>query len=141
VRDHRRQSEGAASDQRFTAAPLTRRQWRLPAQTGAAAAAQAPVSHLARNQATPSKHGAWSLLINALVEIRHDGQVIRTGFVEDAMPDSSVLWIAADANGPRQMFEASQGHQVWVTPQELPDGLRYRMTTNQIFRAASTRNA
>ncbi|MGM0930496.1 MAG: hypothetical protein ACQEXN_12415 [Actinomycetota bacterium] len=129
-------------DRRFTAEPLTPRQWRLPAQTGAAAAAHAPVSHSTTlNRATLSKHGAWSLLINALVEIRHDGQVIRTGVVEDAMPDSSVLWIAADADGPRQMFEASQGHQVWVTPQELPDGLRYRMTKNQIFRGASTRNA
>ena len=31
------------------------------------------------------------MLINALVEIRHNGRVIRTGFVEDAMPDSSAL--------------------------------------------------
>jgi hypothetical protein len=92
------------------------------------------------NQVTPRKHVEWSLLINVCVEIRHDGYVIRTGFVEDVMPDSSALWIAADANGPRQMFEASEGHQVWVTPQELPGGLRYRMTTNQIFRATSARN-
>ncbi|MFF1254381.1 hypothetical protein ACFVYC_18075, partial [Pseudarthrobacter sp. NPDC058329] len=30
-------------------------------------------------------------------------------------------------------FEASQGHQVWVTPQTLSGELSYRMTTRQIF--------
>lgn len=86
------------------------------------------------NQATPLKHTEWSLLINALVEIRHNSQVIRTGFVEDAMPDSSVLWIAADSKNPRQIFEAAQGHEVWVTPQELSGDRSYRMTASQIFR-------
>ena len=91
------------------------------------------------NRAIPRKHVEWSLLINALVEIRHNGHVIRTGIVEDAMPDSSALWIAADSN-PRQMFEACQGHQVWVTPQELSGGLSYRMTTKQIFSTKTTRS-
>lgn len=85
------------------------------------------------NRATARKHLEWNLLINALVEIRHQGKAIRTGIVEDAMPDSSALWLAADAAHPRQMFEAAQGHQVWVTPQELSDDLNYRMTTAQIF--------
>ena len=85
------------------------------------------------NRAMPRKHVEWSLLLNTYVEIRLDGQVIRTGFVEDAMPDSSALWIAADHDGPRQMFEACQGHQIWVTPQELSGDLNYRMTTKQIF--------
>lgn len=85
------------------------------------------------NHATAHKHVEWSLLINTLVEIRLHDQVIRKGYVEEAMPDSSALWIAADQDGPRQMFEASQGHQVWVTPQELSGRLNYRMTTKQIF--------
>lgn len=86
------------------------------------------------NRTTPRKHVEWSLLLNTFVEIRHNGQVIRTGFVDDAMPDSSALWIAADKDGPRQMFEASQGHQVWVTPQQLSGDFSYRMTTEQLFR-------
>ena len=86
------------------------------------------------NRPTAHKHVEWSLLINTFVEIRLHGQVIRTGFVEEAMPDSSTLWIAADQDGPRQMFETAQGHQVWVTPQELSGRLNYRMTTKQIFR-------
>lgn len=89
------------------------------------------------NRATPHKHVKWSLLINTLVEIRLHGQVLRIGFVENAMPDSSALWIAADRNGPRQMFEACQGHQVWVTPQKLCDELSYRMTAKQILGAGT----
>jgi len=89
----------------------------------------------------PFEHFEWSLLTNALVEIRRDGSVIRTGFVEDAMPDSSALWISAAANDPRQMFEASEGYKVWVLPQELTGTLRYRMVTKEICKASPERNA
>lgn len=34
------------------------------------------------------------------------------------------------------MFEAAEGHEVWVTPQELSGDLNYRMTVSQIFKAA-----
>lgn len=59
-----------------------------------------PEKPMTLSRATPRKHGDWSLLINALVEIRQNGQVIRTGFVEDVMPDSSVLWLASDRDNP-----------------------------------------
>jgi len=72
------------------------------------------------SQVTVRKRVGWNLLVNVWVEIRRNGRVIRTGFVEDAMPDSSALWIAADANDPRQLFEASEGFEVWVTPQYGP---------------------
>ena len=85
---------------------------------------------------TSRKHAEWALLVNALVEIRHNGKVLRTGFVEDAMPDSSALWIAADNRNSRQIFEAAEGHEVWVTPQELSRDLNYRMTISQLFKAA-----
>ncbi|MFF1255010.1 hypothetical protein ACFVYC_21285 [Pseudarthrobacter sp. NPDC058329] len=78
------------------------------------------------NRATPRQHGDWSLLINALVEIRQNGQVIRTGFVEEVMPDSSVLWLAADRDNPRQMFEGdclnNGGSVVGLTRRALPGG-------------------
>jgi hypothetical protein len=93
------------------------------------------------HRATARKHVEWNLLINALVEIRHHGQVIRTGFVEDAMPDSSAVWIAADAIHSRQMYEYAQGHQVWVTPQELSGDLNNRMTSTQIFGQTPQRSA
>ncbi|MDQ0212159.1 hypothetical protein [Arthrobacter bambusae] len=84
------------------------------------------------NRATPRKHGDWSLLINARVEIRQTASD-RNRVVEDVMPDSSILWLAADRDNPRQIFEACHGHRVWVTPQALSGELSYRMTTRQIF--------
>jgi hypothetical protein len=88
--------------------------------------------------ASARQHIQWSLLTNALVEIRHNGRVIRTGIVEDVMPDSSALWIAADPTHPRQMFEVVQGHQVWISPQELSGDLTYRMTVEHIFGASGS---
>jgi hypothetical protein len=79
------------------------------------------------------KHTKWGLLLNTFVEIRHQGQIVRTGTVEDVMPDSSALWLAADSSSPREMFEKCQDHEVWVTPQELSGDLHFRMTTRQIF--------
>jgi hypothetical protein len=83
--------------------------------------------------ASARQHIQWSVLTNALDEIRHNGHLIRTGTVEVVMPDSSALWIAADPTHPRQMFEVAQGHQVWIRPQELSGDLSYRMTVEHIF--------
>lgn len=86
---------------------------------------------------TPArKHLQWSLLLNVMIEVRQDGKVLRAGIVEDVMPDSSALWLAADASHHRQMFEVCQDHEVWVTPQELSGDLHFRMTTRQIFDSA-----
>lgn len=29
------------------------------------------------------------------------------------MPDSSVLWLAADQNAGRELFEAGEGYEMW----------------------------
>ncbi|QSZ53921.1 riboflavin kinase [Paenarthrobacter sp. AT5] len=108
-----------------------------PAPGPACPDASASDSHETPHRAMPLDQVEWGKLINALVEVRRYGRVNRTGIVEDAMPDSSVLWIAADANDPRQLFDASQGHQVWVTPRQLPGALRYRMTADQFFKPGS----
>jgi hypothetical protein len=92
------------------------------------------------NGAARSEHAEWAVLINALVEIRRNGHVVRTGFVDNVMPDSSAIWIAADANDRRQIYAASEGYEVWATPQELTGALRYRMTTHEIFKANPARN-
>ena len=49
----------------------------------------------------------WTALIGAFVEIRHHGRVIRTGTVDDATEDSSVLWIAAEGVQPQTMYQAA----------------------------------
>lgn len=67
----------------------------------------------------------WRRLIGATVQIRQHGQLIRTGTVDDAMADSTALWIAGDATQPRTMYEAALGIEVWTEPEEADDGLCY----------------
>lgn len=78
---------------------------------------------------TEYRHDDWSLLLHTPVEIRHDGLPIRTGVVDAVMPDSSVLWIAAEGCLPRQMYDAASGYEAWVTPRELTGPLAFRMTS------------
>jgi hypothetical protein len=81
---------------------------------------------------TRYRHHEWARLIGAPVEIRKDGEVIRAGVVDDAMPDSSMVWIASDQQAPRTLFEASRGFQVWVEPKLLQGVITYRMTTQAL---------
>ncbi|MGK3647137.1 hypothetical protein [Pseudarthrobacter enclensis] len=79
------------------------------------------------------RHGDWKELKGAFVEIRQNDQYVRAGFVEDVMPDSSALWLAADGNNHRQIIESAEGFHVWVKPQELHHKARYRMTGPLLF--------
>jgi hypothetical protein len=80
------------------------------------------------------KQEDWTHLINAPVEIRKLGQTIRIGVVDNFMPDSSALWIAAEGIQPRQIFEAAHDYEVWVVPQELSGKIMYRMASNLLLR-------
>jgi hypothetical protein len=73
------------------------------------------------------RHDDWDRLIGAPVEIRKDGNVIRSGRVDGAMPDSTVIWLASDEWAPRALFEAALGFEVWVEPRQLEGKLSYRM--------------
>lgn len=48
------------------------------------------------------------------VEIRQYGRVIRAGVVDDVMPDSSVLWLLADASEGRTLYSAAEDFEVWI---------------------------
>jgi hypothetical protein len=65
------------------------------------------------------RHDDWNQLIGALVEVRKKGEAFRTGFVDDAMPDSSALWLAADGSYERILIEAAEGYEVWAEAREL----------------------
>lgn len=82
----------------------------------------------------------WNRLIGAFVEIRQDGRIIRTGFVEDAMPDSTALWLAADGVQPRSMYESAQNYKAWVEPQQLTGTACYRMTSARLYPTDSMPN-
>lgn len=56
--------------------------------------------------------GNWHGLIGSWVELRSAGRVLRTGEVEDAAEDSSVLWLKFDGNHGRQMVAMTDGYEV-----------------------------
>lgn len=74
----------------------------------------------------------WSGLVGIPVEVRRDFRVVRAGVVEDAMQDSSALWLAADAAGGRALFSAAEGYEVWLSPRELDGKLCYKMASGQL---------
>lgn len=74
----------------------------------------------------------WNRLIGAPVEIRRNGRTVRSGTVDDAMPDSTLLWIAADACHERTLFAAAENYEVWIEPRLLEGELSYRMTDSQL---------
>lgn len=94
-----------------------------------------------QNRRIQQKHDEWNLLTNVPVEVCLDGKVVRTGFVEEVMPDSSAIWLASDARNARQLFEVCEGYEVWVTPRELEGALTYRMTAQHLFEPAQLRTA
>lgn len=65
----------------------------------------------------------WSSLAGAKVTIYRQGQYIRTGIVDVVMPHVNTLWLRADHNGGRALFESSEGYEVRVDPIDLPDKL------------------
>lgn len=76
----------------------------------------------------------WNLLIGAPVEITRWGALVRAGIVEDAMPDSSLLWVAAEGVQGRELFCAADNYEVWIEPRLLDGNMRYRMTHEQLHR-------
>lgn len=58
----------------------------------------------------------WQLLIGCRVELRRGGQVVRTGEVEDAMADSSVMWLRFDGNYGRQLVAKTDGYEIYLVP-------------------------
>ncbi|WP_258804260.1 hypothetical protein [Pseudarthrobacter sp. NS4] len=74
----------------------------------------------------------WSRLIGTPVEVRKDFELVRAGVVEDAMQDSSALWLAADAAGGRALFAAAEGYEVWIRPHELDGKLCYKMSAHHL---------
>lgn len=69
----------------------------------------------------------WSRLIGLPVEVRKDSSTVREGIVDDAMPDSSALWLVADGNHGRALFSAADGYQMWIRPQELEGKICFQM--------------
>lgn len=54
----------------------------------------------------------WRQLVGRVVELRRDGQLVRTAEVEDVTPDSSILWLRFDGNHGRQLVTRTDGYEV-----------------------------
>lgn len=76
------------------------------------------------------RHDDWSQLIGAFIQVRHEKQCLRSGFVDDAMADSSALWLAAAGIDGRALITKAEGYEVWVEPRQLDGVLAYRMASS-----------
>jgi hypothetical protein len=59
----------------------------------------------------------WGTLTGAWFEMRLDGCPVRLGFIDEVMPDSSVLWIAADGVHSGTLFEPASGDKAFTYAQ------------------------
>ena len=82
---------------------------------------------------TLHKYPNWNRLIGATVEIRQHGHTIRTGTVDDAMPDSSALWLAPEGVQPRGLYEAALEYEAWIEPRQLTGTSCFRMTSSMLY--------
>jgi hypothetical protein len=55
----------------------------------------------------------WNHLVGLDVEVRLGPGHRITGRIDDAMPDSTLVWLVADGAG-RRTIEKSEGHEIWV---------------------------
>lgn len=57
----------------------------------------------------------WQSLPGNIVEVRLDGRYHRRGLVEEAMPDASGVWLAADGAVGREFIEKAERYEIWTT--------------------------
>ncbi|MFF2347829.1 hypothetical protein [Pseudarthrobacter sp. NPDC058119] len=54
----------------------------------------------------------WAHLVGGVVEVRLNGQLVRVGRMEQTTPDSSMMWVAADAVEQRTLYMKAWGYKV-----------------------------
>ncbi|MGO4187804.1 hypothetical protein [Pseudarthrobacter sp. TAF60_1] len=56
----------------------------------------------------------WFRLPTATVEIRRNGTYVRTARVEEATPDSRMLWLSPEGVDSRILIDKLDGYEVWI---------------------------
>lgn len=56
----------------------------------------------------------WLPLVGQDVEVRLHGETLRQGTVDAVTLDNSILWLAAEGEHGRAMWERAEGYTVWV---------------------------
>ena len=54
----------------------------------------------------------------ATVEIRRNGTYVRTARVEEATPDSRMLWLSPEGVDSRILIDKLDGYEVWIDPEQ-----------------------
>lgn len=60
----------------------------------------------------------WFRLPMATVEIRRNGTYVRTARVEEATPDSRMLWLSPEGVDSRILIDKLDGYEVWIDPEQ-----------------------
>lgn len=58
----------------------------------------------------------WQELLGRNVQIRKDGKLVRTGYVEAVTRLADVLWVESHGIHPRQLFDKAEGYTVEPLP-------------------------
>ncbi|MFC9769871.1 MULTISPECIES: hypothetical protein [unclassified Pseudarthrobacter] len=77
----------------------------------------------------------WSKLQGAIVEVLHDGAVVRDGYVDAATADGTMLWLAQEGPWNRMLIDKGSGYEIRVAPDQFQ---RIRLM-EQRFCATGTR--
>lgn len=56
----------------------------------------------------------WHPLVGQQVVVRLHGNVVRYGIVDAVTEDDEVLWLNLEGPASRQLFERSEGFEVWI---------------------------
>ena len=61
----------------------------------------------------------FHLPTTATVEIRRNGTYVRTARIEEATPDSRMLWLSPEGVDSRILIDKLDGYEVWIDPEQL----------------------
>ena len=67
----------------------------------------------------------WTLLPGASVEIRQQGSLICSGYVDAVTDDGKILWVITPSQD-RRLFEQAEFYEAWAM--EDRDGFHYEVT-------------
>lgn len=71
----------------------------------------------------------WRRLPGAAVEVWHLGTLQGIRIVETATEDSNIVWVAADASGPRKLLQRRSGYVLRIHPEEVLLRTEHRLSS------------
>jgi hypothetical protein len=74
----------------------------------------------------------WNQLLGFHVEVRLDGEVMRTGMVAETSADANVLWLAPDGAWTRTLIHKTEGYKIWIDEEHLAK-LQTRLKTKPVL--------